>query len=182
MQSEKQDSNENIKETKIYRFKFSEHINELLLEFSKLHQFEDRKLYKESWKLFLENNKEVLEREIIRIQDLGYSGDCYDKMYKSSRYYFRKKSTIKSQPKDRRKYVATNREILDTMDEHIEIEIKNTNFKPSDGYDSYISNNKELIKKEIIRMKENGLNDPTIISQKLKKAYKNRYFLFINAK
>ena len=169
-------------ENKIYRFKFSHEINDILFEFSKIHQHDNRHQFKESWELLITEKKEILEKEQKRLNSLGYNGDCYDKMFKSARYYFRKKSTIKQEPKNRRKYIGTDRDILDSMDDHIHSNIGNDGFKPSDSYDSYILSHQNLILKEISRMKEHGFSEPKMISNKLKKAYKNRYFLIINAK
>ena len=76
----------------IYRYKFDELFLEDLISFAKIHQFDDRKTFKEEWKLWCESNEEFIEREENRLVSLGYKGDCKDKMFKSSRYYFRKKS------------------------------------------------------------------------------------------
>ncbi len=83
----------------IYRYKFDKNIIDLLFEFSKIHQFENRKDYKLSWESFVNENNEELIREKNRLESLGYDGDCLDKMYKSSRYYFRKKNLSSSEPK-----------------------------------------------------------------------------------
>lgn len=79
----------------IYRYKFSERINELLFTFSKIHQYDDRKTFKEAWDFWSEDNKEILDFEIERLKQLNYEGDIINKMFKSSRYYFRKKNNRK---------------------------------------------------------------------------------------
>ncbi len=167
----------------IYRYKFLPHIVELLTEFGKVHQHDPKKVYKEFWETFIENNDEVLQRETRRLSDLGYKGDCYDKMYKSARYYFRKKSLTKTEPKQRRKYIACDRDILDAMDNHINNGINNngTEFKPSDGYDNFISTNQNIVLEEISRMIDNGFCDKNAIIKKIKKTYKNRYFQIIRS-
>ena len=122
-------SKEECKKSPIYRYKFTPHIVQLLTEFSKTHQFDNRKIYKESWDDFVNNNNEELEREVRRLNNLGYKGDCYDKMYKSARYYFRRKTLTKTEPKQRRKYIACDRDILDAMDDHINNGIKRSILK-----------------------------------------------------
>ena len=46
---------------------------------------------------------------------------CLDKMFKSARYYFRKKGTEKKEPKRRCSYIGTAKELLDAMDTLIEL-------------------------------------------------------------
>ena len=168
----------------IYRYKFTDTVVNILTEFGKTHQYDPRKVYKEAWEMFISDNEETLQREARRLYELGYEGDCYDKMYKSARYYFRKKSLTKKEPKLRRKYISCDRDVLDAMDEHINNGIKNqgNNFKPSDGYDDFIKNNQDMILEEITRMIESGFTDKTSIIKKIKKTYKNRYFQIIRSK
>ena len=167
----------------IYRYKFSETVVNILTEFGKTHQYDPKKIYKEAWETFIVDNEEVLQREARRLYELGYTGDCYDKMYKSARYYFRKKSLTKTDPKQRRKYISCDRDVLDAMDEHISSNIKEkgNNFKPSDGYDDFVMNNQNMILEEITRMIESGFTDKTAIVKKIKKTYKNRYFQIIRS-
>ena len=105
------------------------------------------------------------------------------KMYKSARYYFRKKSLTKKEPKQRRKYISCDRDMLDAMDEHINNGINNqgNNFKPSDGYDDFVTSNQNIVVEEITRMIENGFTEKTAIIKKIKKTYKNRYFQIIRS-
>ena len=176
--SKKEDNN-----VPIYRYKFTPNIVDLLTEFGKTHQYDPKKVYKDAWNEFIINNNEVLEREERRLNSLGYEGDCYDKMYKSARYYFRKKSLTKKEPKQRRKYISCDRDMLDAMDEHITNGINNqgNNFKPSDGYDDFVTSNQNIVVEEITRMIENGFTEKTAIIKKIKKTYKNRYFQIIRS-
>jgi len=154
----------------------------LLSNFAKLHQHDERKTYRAAWENFNHTNEDILLRECMRLKELGYTGDCYDKMYKSARYYFRQKIVSKKEPKQRRKYFACDRDIIDAMDQHITIGIDDTNFKPSSGYDAFISSHIELIKKEITRMINHDFTDSEYIIAKIKKTYKNRYFQIIHSK
>ena len=69
------------------------------------------------------------------------------------------------------------------MDNHINNGINNdgTEFKPSDGYDNFISTNQNIILEEISRMIDNGFCDKNAIVKKIKKTYKNRYFQIIRS-
>ena len=77
--------------TKIYRYKLDESITSILKEFSKLHINENKNDFKHYWELWLLENNEAIEREKNRLENIGFKGDIYDKMYKSSRYYLTKK-------------------------------------------------------------------------------------------
>lgn len=174
------DTEVNKSSHQIYRFKFNDSITQLLLEFSKIHRHDTRKDYKEAWLEFIEENREELSREVDRLKCIGYKGDCYDKMYKSARYYFRKKPISKNEPKVRRKYISTDRDLLYAMDNHINMN-NSVYLKPSNGYDDFIKNNEDAIKNEIERIIESGFTDTTDIIKKIKKTYKNRYFLIIHS-
>lgn len=164
----------------IFRYKFTQEFMDELYKFSKIHQYDHRKDFKEAWKIWTEENDELIVTEIRRLDNLGYEGDIMDKMFKSARYYYRKKSTEKKAPKQRRVYVGLQKELLESMDKHIDSNISNKEFKPSTGFDNYCSQNIELLKLEINRLMSNGIKDPEEIKNKIKKTYKNRYFIAIN--
>jgi hypothetical protein len=163
----------------IYRYKFSDDFVEELYKFSKIHQYEERKTFKESWNIWVEDNKELIDCEMSRLKNLGYEGDILDKMYKSARYYFRKKSTEKKAPSERREYISTSKELRDAMDYHIIKNIKTENYKPSDGFDDFCKNNITLLAEEIKHLCNSGIADSNEIKNKFKKTYKNRYFMII---
>ena len=168
----------------IYRFKFTEDFMEELYKFSKIHQYDDRKDFKEAWKLWIEENQDIIDKEIIRLNNLGYpkGGDVIDKMFKSARYYFRKKSTDKKKPKQRRQYISVTRELLDAMDHHIEENIFNVDYQPKLGFVSFCNANEEILKESIVKIFEQGIKDLELIQDKIKKTYKNRYFMFTQIK
>jgi len=83
----------------IFRFKFSDCFVNELYKFSKIHQYDHRKDFKSAWDTWLEENEELVNEETQRLSRLGYDGDAEDKMFKSARYYFRKKSTEKKNHK-----------------------------------------------------------------------------------
>lgn len=160
----------------IYRFKFTEDFMIELYKFSKIHQYDDRKDFKEAWKKWTEENEEIIDSEMCRLLRLGYNGDVLDKMFKSARYYFRKKGTEKKEPKQRRPYISVNRELLEAMDLHIE----ENSFQPKDGFADFCKKNELLLKETITLIFEQGIKDKDIIEDKIKKTYKNRYFMIIN--
>jgi hypothetical protein len=164
----------------IYRYKFTEDFTNELFKFSKIHQYDHRKDFKEAWNVWFEENNEIVNDEIRRLTNLGYDGDVQDKMFKSARYYFRKKSTEKKAPTERRIYVGVQKGLLDAMDEHILSKIESKKFKPSESFDDFCKNNIDLLKEEVTLLCNNGNINSAEIKQKIKKTYKNRYFLLAN--
>jgi hypothetical protein len=165
----------------IYRYKFTEDFMVILFEFSKIHQYDERKDFKEAWGQWTEDNSEIIEGEVTRLKELGYDGDILDKMFKSARYYFRKKSIKKAEPKQRRKYISVNKELLDIMDLHIEENIYNPNYKPQTAFIEFCQQNENVVKEVIGNIMETtGILDKNLIDDKIKKTYKNRYFISVN--
>jgi len=164
----------------IYRYKFTDEFTSELFKFSKVHQYDHRKDFKEAWETWMEDNDEIVNDEVRRLTNLGYDGDILDKMFKSARYYFRKKSTEKKAPLERRDYVGTQKDMLDAMDNHIKSKLNDPNYKPSDGFDEFCKSNLDLLKEEIANLCKSGFTDSNEIKQKIKKTYKNRYFLIIS--
>ena len=99
---------------KIYRFKFSNEIVEILDTFSKLYKHTCQKEYKEKWDEWLIENKQEIDKESERLLALGYEGNIKEKMYKSARYYFRKKSEEKKEPTDQ--IVSDEEESVSSVD------------------------------------------------------------------
>jgi hypothetical protein len=112
--------------------------------------------------------------------NIGYDGDILDKMFKSARYYFRKKSTEKKAPMKRRVYVGSQKDLLESMDEHIKSKIDSNDFKPSEGFEEFCVGNVNILKEQVNILSRAGFTDPNEIKAKIKKTYKNRYFLIIS--
>jgi len=168
--------------TLIYRYKFTEDFIEELYKFSKIHQYDERKNFKEAWKLWTEENQEIIDEETTRLTTLGYDGNVMDKMFKSARYYFRKKITEKKEPRQRRQYISVNRELLVSMDNHIEENIFNIDYQPKTGFVSFCKANELILKESIANLFEQGVKDTSLIEDKIKKTYKNRYFMLTQIK
>jgi hypothetical protein len=161
----------------IYRYKFIDNFTEELYRFSKIHEYDNKNDFKDAWKIWIEDNNDIICEEVRRVTNLGYNGDVISKMFKSARYYFRKKTTEKKEPIVRRNYIGIKKEILDSMDKHIQINIIKNDYKPANAFHSYCNENTELLKEEIKRLLKLGLSDHLDIKDKIKKTYKNRYFL-----
>ena len=168
--------------SRIYRFKFTDDITLAIYNFAKLHQFDDRPTYKEAWKEWLDTHEEEVHRECRRLTELGYDGNIESKMYKSGRYYFRTKSSDEVEPKERRTYVPTTPDLIDSMNTHINMHYNTPDYTPALGYDDFCKSYKYELTQEINYLKEQGITDPKEISAKIKKTYKNRYFQFIRHK
>ena len=164
----------------IYRYKFSDEFVCELYKFSKIHQYDHRTDFKEAWQVWIEENDDIVSDEVRVLSNTGYDGDILDKMFKSARYYFRKKSTEKKEPAKRRKYCGLSKAVLDAMDNHIASNIKNEDYKPSAGFESFYTSTSELLKDEAARLITLGFKDSEETREKLKKTYKNRYFIFIS--
>ena len=161
----------------IYRFKFTDDFITELYKFSKIHQYDSRQDFKEAWNIWIEENNDIIYNEMSRLIRLGYEGDILNKMFKSARYYFRKKSTEKKEPKQRRQYVNVNHELLNRMDLHIESNIYDDSYKPKTGFISFCKDNENILKDTITKIMEQGIKDTQMIQDKIKKTYKNRYFM-----
>jgi hypothetical protein len=157
----------------IYRYNFSPEMIEKILFFSKKNEYEDRKEYMERWELWCEENKEEIQEEEQRLIDLGYTGDVLTKMYKSSRYYFRKKTLVKVEPKKRNQYIYLSGDLLEKMDEYI---LANLTVKPKDMFLQFSELYSELIQESILELNEKNMYEREDIEFKIKKTFKNRYF------
>jgi hypothetical protein len=67
------------------------------------------------------------------------------------------------------------------MDAHIARNIRTDKYKPSDGFSDFCNCNVELLKTCISNLIEQGMKDHETIREKIKKTYKNRYFIYRQA-
>ena len=199
MQSVSQESaQKQRKPARVLRFEFSDELIEHVTAFANLHQYDDRKTYKEAWAAWLAHDEiaALLHAEIGRLNDLGYTGDVADKLFKSGRYYFRGKEPANHpvNEKKHRKYVLLNRDLLNAMDDHIERGLRqdengadaNANaYTPAKGFADFYKtwNTTEVdttLRNEVARLSE-IMPSGEAVHDKLKKTYKNRYFMIIKA-
>jgi hypothetical protein len=165
----------------VFRFKLADDFVNLLTEFSKIHQYDDRKDYKDTWKKWCNENQECIQREKYRLKELGYDGDVEDKMYKAGRYYFRNKKSNKEPVSVtiRRSYISTDIDVIEAMDNHITRCAKLETFTPAEGYNWFCEEHSQLLRVEINRIISADITlSAKQIIQKIKKTYKNRYFIY----
>jgi hypothetical protein len=179
---ESQEATEELLPYIIHRFKFTDTLMDELNTFAKIHQYDDRPDFKDAWKEWIESNSELIQSEQIRLCDLGFRGDLLTKMYKSARYYFRKKSEQKVEPKQRRQYVSVNKELLAAMDQHIKANIHLENYQPKLGFQTFCADSHDILQETITKIADAGLSNKTDIANKIKKTYKNRYFMITSKK
>lgn len=173
-----------VSELKIptFRYKFSAEIMSMITRFAKLHQHDDRHSYKEAWREWYDINEEELMQETTRLKELGYDKNIYDKMYKAGRYYFRKKTTHPVEPKKRCKYTTLGQILLEAMDSHISEAMKSDDFTPASGYCNFCEFHQDIILDEIKSIMELGKICTSDLISKVKKTYKNRYFMISRSK
>ena len=186
------DTAANLK-ARVLRFEFSSELIEHVTAFANVHQYDDRKTYKEAWLQWLANDEiaALFKTDVARLTDIGYKGDVADKLFKSGRYYFRGKTPqhhpqlqpLPLPPKStRQKYVSVSRDLLDIMDNHIERGLRSETYTPANGFADFCMThaNHDVLKAEVAALSETQTNEPNqskAIYEKLKKTYKNRYFI-----
>lgn len=176
-------------ELQTYRFGFGKEFTDQLYEFSKIHQFDGRLDFKEAWSSWKEEPdiEALINWEIKRLNNDGYKGDIIDKMFKSARYYYRKKSPIPAEQPERKKYVGFPKTLLAEMDSDIKKQIAAgyrgsdksniIEISPSDAFDNYCINHKMTILNEVNNM-DRPINNSLVevVTSRFKKAYKNRFY------
>lgn len=166
---------------KIFRYKLSDEIMENIAQFAKIHQLDDRHTYKEAWTRWLAAEQDQVEREVARLQELNYTGDILDKMFKAGRYYFREKVVQPpTKEKAKRDYIVMDPSIIQTMDLHLRGQQQNINFKPAAAYKDFCEQHIALLRAEIRRLMIDNISGEKIL-EKLKKTYKNRHYILCHA-
>ena len=187
---------EPIPKGRVLRFEFAVALIEQVTAFANVHQYDDRKTYKEAWTAWLAHDEiaAIMKTEVERLNALGYKGNVADKLFKSGRYYFRGK-TNKGNKGNKgsdeelcdkellcKKYVLLNRQLLDEMDDHIDCGLRSADYTPAGGFADFCNANaqSELYRSEVARLSE-LMPTGDAVHDKLKKTYKNRYFMLTKA-
>lgn len=178
---------------KTFRFKLSDEMCDLLLQFSQQYKFNTKDDFKENWDVWTTEYQDEICQERERLREMGYDGDIITKMYKSVRYYYSKKHTKNNTvPEKRRKYISKNEEFIELIDNFIIRQCNNENtlegdvvictFKPSDGWVHFSELYEEDITRETERIKtvNSSINDDDAL-YKIKKTFNNRYFINIRS-
>ena len=161
-----------------HRFEFTPEFTELLEDFIRIHRLDKIDTFKESWGEWLEDNKESVRCEIRYLENIGYDGDFYDKAYKSVRYYRKNKNNEPKKEQKRKTYISLEKKTLKMMDNQIKNYLRDSDNKPSDGFNLFMESvSRDQLKTEIKRLTEYGYPHVKDILCKLKKTYKNRYFI-----
>jgi hypothetical protein len=183
------------------RFIYSDDFSKEIEYFSKLHQYDDRKTFKEMWLKWIEEEsiKGLINEEMERCAKNGYKGDIMDKMYKSARYYYRKKEMKCFKKEEQNKnddndstsepnYSGLSKEMIKQMDLHIYEHINSnmeksknntlllSKVRPANAFDDFCKKCIKEIAREILKLKKKITLNPNEISIKFKKAYKNRFY------
>ena len=183
-------SGEQIK-LKTFRFIYSNDFITELEYFSKIHQYDDRKTFKEEWTNWIKEDKisELILRETENSISQGYNGDIMDKMFKSARYYYRKKNKKEQEDEDddendEKNFAGLSKDMMKLMDQHIKIIINQYIDKataislvnPATAFDEFCKTHTKEITDEIFRLKDKIILKPNEVSLKFKKSYKNRFY------
>lgn len=179
-------STENLK---VYRYNFRPSFVSILYRFSKVHQYDSCNDFKEAFEKWEETHSEKIQEETIYLETLGYVGDFRTKMFKSARYYFRKKDgddiildeetdkrddtkPIKKSTNPRKKYTSIDYELSTKITEYIEF---NHMLKPSHGFELFCEIYRKEVDEEINRLEGEGEGEGEGLL-KIKKTFKNKHF------
>jgi len=165
-----------------FRHTFSKQFMKVLNEFSKNHENDDRKVFKNEWASWSTRNDIscLINDEIKSLTNSGFQGDIMDKMFKSARYYFRskpEKTVDDCEKKQRKPYVGLSKLVLEHMDQHIK---EHLGFRPEDAYNSYCNAHTQKIKEEIQALSDGTEESISEVYKKYKKTYKNRFYVMNN--
>ena len=106
---------------------------------------------------------------------MGYNGDFSNKMFKSARYYLKNKKGDKKVAKQRKKYTVKNDMLLCAIKEHI-ANLNNV-MQPKLAYKDFMENNIDIIERVKNNLILNEDYDEKSALNKIKKIYKNKYFI-----
>jgi hypothetical protein len=163
-----------------HRFNTSIELKSLLQRFSEVHSEDDVKTFNDQWEIWIEENKELIQRENSILKEKGYKKDIYQKLYLSARYYFKNKKSdngFKNSPTKRRKYCSIGKPIIKLIDEHLN---SKQHSKPSVSFKNFLKENESLIIDEKNKIMLDKELEEKMFDNKLKKTYKNRYYVKFN--
>ena len=170
----------------IYRYKVSQKLNELVIEFARIHKLDNRHDFKEHWEKFKENNKKIIDEEQNKVDELKINKSITDIIYKSARYYYKNKNininnnnnnnnNNKDDNKEKRKYIKITDQLNIILNKYVEEHIKDK-IKPSNGLEIFLREQYEIINRDINKFKNEHKLSPEDITNKIKKMYKNKYY------
>ena len=194
-----------------HRLDFSTNCVDQLEEFSRIHRYDDRKSFKEAWIQWIQqkDTQTMIDEEYCFAKNTQILEEplskkiLLDKMFKSVRYYHRKKwlqntsvqnplqqPHAKNKPPPKQK--GFSKEFLAVIDKSIQDQVHQQNHKQKkqeipdnhiitltqkDLFDGFCETYKKEIFQECISQKEiNGPETLDTIVSRLKKTVKNRYY------
>jgi hypothetical protein len=163
--------------SKTLRFNISPEMTDALVGFHTNYKDLGKDEYKKQWEQFIQDNSDLIAQEERTLVNAGFNGDITHKMFTSVRYYLSKKTNDKRDPKERRAYVHIDKQILEAMDTHIVSNKDDDTFTPAKGYKEFYETNEQELIIERSRLKTSSELTDDEIDFKIKKTYKNRYFI-----
>ena len=172
-----------------FRYDFSSEVGDLLAKFSDDHETEKYKIFQSSWNSWINTDevREILTKECNHLQKEGYIGDVWDKMYKSARYYYKKRGQINKEDKNTRterspkiKFSANylkqvNESILSQLNKNI-TDNNIINLSNTEAFNEFCKSNKTEIVEELRLVKDQHGEIPKDIIKKMKKVFKNHFY------
>jgi hypothetical protein len=168
---------------KTFRFKFSEDVMSEISEFARIHRYDSKDDFKDAWAKWTGDNIRLISDEQERLAAMGFDGDVNKKMYVSARYYFKNKTDVEEAPKKRRKYVTIDKAYIKLIDKYINDAIQNGDdniYKPANCFQDFIQENEEQTTLLVRKLATDDNLENTDIIAKIKKTFKNRYFVQTN--
>jgi hypothetical protein len=168
---------------KTFRFKLSDEIMGEISEFARVHRYDSKDDFKESWTSWIGENATTIASEKERLDGMGFDGDLIKKMYVSARYYFKNKTDVDEAPKKRRKYVTIDKTFIKLIDSYILNAIVDGNqdvYKPANCFQGFIQEHSDETARLVRTLLSDGTLENDDIIAKIKKTFKNRYFVITN--
>jgi len=182
----------------IHRFDFSIQFAEELANFVKKHLYDDRTTFKQSFMEWKEDEEiqKLIQVETQDMVDRGFDGDVLDKMFKSARYYHRRKLELPQQKQDKvllspppaSSILTSTRfspqflkiidaDILHQVQENLLAENTTVStLSQATAFNSFCKMHQDSIYQECIVLKQKYDTIPTNIADRIKKTYKNRFY------
>lgn len=172
---------------KKYRHDFSEECKMHLAEFAETNHELSRKEYVESWREWVKTYQNLVQNECDDLKREGFKGDTLDKMFKSARYYHRKKPNIPKQPiplPQKRTYIRLPVPLQTCMDEHIRTFITNhardntpeLQITQTEAFTDFIKTNSTIILNELVEIKKREGSLEETMGQKIQKRYRDKFY------
>jgi hypothetical protein len=168
---------------KTFRFKLSEQIMSEISDFARVHRYDSKDDFKDAWAKWVAENAGSISSEKQRLDSMGFDGDLIKKMYVSARYYFKNKSDVDEAPKKRRKYVTIDKNFIQLIDTYILTAIADGNedvYKPANCFQGFIEEHNDQTARLVRTLMSDGTLENADIIAKIKKTFKNRYFVITN--